>query len=148
MQGLLALFAVLCSARSGFAEGNDTMCSTTGICVPKNYNKRTFPSVPVGIDVSIHVTQVTNVDDNLGTVDFMGYFDFKWIDNRVTLRKSDPVLHEEHYNRLWFPDIYLFEMKDIDMPNFKTPHMSNYIGKYLTYLFNQLKLNIHDSLKN
>ena len=148
MQGLLALLAVLCSARLGSTEGNNTVCSTTGICVPKNYNKRTFPSVPVGIDVSIHVTQVTNVDDNLGTVDFMGYFDFKWIDNRVTLRKSDPVLHKEHYDMLWFPDIYLFEMKDIDMPNFNKPHMSNYIGKYLANLFYQLKLHIRDSLKN
>ena len=149
MQGLIPLLVVLCSARSGSSEGNNTVCTTTGICVTKNYNKRTFPSVPVGIDVSIHITQVTDVDDNLGTVDFIGYFDFKWIDNRVTLRKGGfSILHEEHYDKLWFPDIYFFEMKDIDMPNFKKPHMSNYIGKNLTYLFNQLELNIRHSLKN
>ena len=115
-----------------------TDCSSNGICLPKDYDKHSLPSKPVKINVTIKIVQVTEIDDVLGTMDIQAYLTFKWIDNRLSLHNEsskmkntiDPSLgreiHEEWAEKLWSPNIFIYDLKEIITPEFN----KHYRGKY------------------
>ena len=130
MTGILKLFALVGFLKVMMAQENKTKCFSNGICLAKDYDKHKPALQPITVVINIHINQVTEVDDALGTVDVMAYFEFVWVDNRLTIGNSTfRMLHMDWYDKLWFPDIYLSEMKDINLPQLNNPHMSDYMGK-------------------
>ena len=114
-------------------EANITAnCSSNGICFPRDYNKYRLPSELININVTIKLVQVTEIDDILGTIDIQAYLTFEWIDNRLTLRNEafenmentnddwshSREIYEEWAEKLWTPNIFIYELKEITTPEF------------------------------
>ena len=107
-------------------------CSSNGICFPRDCNKYRLPSKLMNINVTIKLVQVTEIDDNLGTIDIQAYLTFEWIDNRLTLRNEafenmenthddwshSREIYEEWAEKLWTPNIFIYELKEITTPEF------------------------------
>ena len=108
---------------------NGIECSSTGICLAKDYDKHIPALKPINVDIYIHINQIIEVDDALGTIDLMAYFEFSWVDNRLSIGNNTfSELKKDWYDRLSFPDIHMYEMMEINLPQLKSPHMSDYIG--------------------
>ena len=112
---------------------SDLECSSNGICLQNDYNKHELPSQPVTVHVEIDITQVTEVNDVVGTVDFMAYMMFTWKDNRLigkwkTGDRGFKMLEKEWHDKLWYPAIHLFEMKAMDFQISNAPHLNDPYG--------------------
>ena len=112
---------------------SDLECSSNGICLRNDYNKHELPSQPVTVHVEIDITQVTEVNDVVGTVDFMAYMMFTWKDNRLigkwnTGDRGFKMLEKEWHDKLWYPAIHLFEMKAMDFQISNAPHLNDPYG--------------------
>ena len=108
---------------------NGIECSSTGICLAKDYDKHKPALKPINVDIYIHINQIIEVNDALGTIDLMAYFEYSWVDNRLSIGNNTfSELNKDWYDRLWFPDIHMYEMMEINLPQLKSPHMSDYIG--------------------
>ena len=56
---------------------------SSGICLPMSYDKNRIPSKPIKIDVKIAVAHISEVDDELSTIDVLASLAFLWEDKRL-----------------------------------------------------------------
>ena len=105
------------------------VCSKSGVCLPKDYDKDGLPSIPVHIDASIDIVQVTEVDDTLATVDILEWMDFIWEDNRLETNSSGKRIANDWIEKFWVPDFFIYRMKSIKMTSlsgFSKPYSGSY----------------------
>ena len=107
-------------------NANDQECiiEEFGVCLPKSYDKRIIPERPFDVNVDIGVAQVTKVDDDLSTVDFLSRFSFYWEENRLIDTNKNinnskthvyQPLYEEWLEKLWLPDVHIIGSQDIKL---------------------------------
>ena len=106
-----------------------------GICLLKDYNQYKSPSLPLEVDTSIRIRQLTKVKDSQAYVEFAGWLIWTWTDDRIivddqvdgssmcqewmgALRCRIPW--QELYNggilsKIWYPDITIVQLKEIEM---------------------------------
>ena len=103
--------------------------STNEICLPKSYDKHTIPSKPTNVGVEIFVAQISEVDDDLSTVDILASLTFTWEDHRLMKLNSTKFdngtwkkLNHSWKPKLWVPDIHVMGMKDIKISSFMQPY--------------------------
>ena len=113
-------------------NGDNCIMIENGICMPHNYNKRQMPSMPIPIEVAISILTLTEVDDQLATVEFLGYIMLVWQDprllkiggnftDRTSLVENNWILlNEEWSNKIWQPDIFIIGMKDLKLTKWKS----------------------------
>ena len=114
-------------------NGNRANCILieNGICMPYDYNKQQMPSMPISIEVTITILTLTEVDDKLGTVEFLGDIMLAWQDPRlckISGRITDQTLldngwielSEQWLNNIWQPDIFISGMKDLKLTKWKS----------------------------
>ena len=104
-------------------------CSKSGVCLPEDYDNHKAPHFPMNVDVTIRVVQITEVNDDSATIELLAWLTFTWVDNRLILMNNREKsnngflamrhLHDEWYNRLWFPDFYWYGFKKYSVPNFR-----------------------------
>ena len=109
--------------------------SSSGICLPMSYDKHKIPSKPIKIDVKIAVAHISEVDDELSTIDVLASLAFLWEDKRLlqlntteTPDDDDVVWHELNLDwdpHLWLPDIHVMGMKHMKISSFLQPFMCN-----------------------
>ena len=114
------------------SNGDNCKMFENGICMPHNYNKRQMPSMPISIDVAISILTLTEVDDKLATVEFLGYIMLAWQDprllkiggnltDRTSLVENNWILlNEEWSNKIWQPDIFIIGMKTLKLTKWKS----------------------------
>ena len=109
--------------------------SSSGICLPMSYDKHKIPSKPIKIDVKIAVAHISEVDDELSTIDVLASLAFLWEDKRLlqlnateTPDDDDVVWHELNLDwepLLWLPDIHVMGMKQMKISSFLKPFKCN-----------------------
>ena len=112
-------------------------CSFNGVCLPVGYNNHEIPQRPTNVEVVIDILQVTEVNDELSTINILMYLMFWWKDNRLVLRNDTNRwesksgyfygsgwrhLNAEWFHKLWFPDIFVYEIKRVDFQKYLVPY--------------------------
>lgn len=105
---------------------------TNGVCLSKNYTKHEIPENPIVVNVSLVIEQVTEVDDDHGTVDILAFVYLYWEDRRLVVNKSAVddkidwdnyiILNLEWMEKLWFPDLYIYRMASLNIPEVIKPY--------------------------
>ena len=54
------------------------------LCV--DYSRMDRPSVPVSVNANIRIGQISEVNDNSDTVDFLAWMTLFWNDNRLIMK--------------------------------------------------------------
>ena len=117
-------------------------CSYNGVCLPVSYNKHEIPQRPTHVEVVIDILQVTEVNDELSTINILMYLMFWWKDKRLVLRNDTKHwesksgyfygsgwrhLDAEWFHKLWFPDIFVYEIKGVDFQKYLVPYQGKTI---------------------
>ena len=120
----LAFSLLIIGPRTVNAIGQECIIEEFGVCLPKSYDKRIIPERPFDVNVDIGIAQITKVDDDLSTVDFLAKFFFGWkesrlIDTNKSLNNSKTQvywpLNEEWLDKLWLPDVHIIGSQDIKL---------------------------------
>lgn len=129
-----ALFFCFLASANATEDKNETECQieTNGVCMPKGYTKNKIPKIPIKVNVTLLIEQITEVDDDHGTVDLLAYIYLYWKEERLVLNKSDsddPIewgnyisLNLEWMEKLWFPDLYIYRMAELKIPEVIEPY--------------------------
>ena len=122
------------NAASGFLKDckSERESARHGVCLPEDYDKHEMPKKPLNVETSISIVQITEIDDTLSTVDILLYLHFKWEDDRLILSndtnkhirqtaygKDSFLLNSDWNQKLWFPDIFIYKMKEINFQRFR-----------------------------
>ena len=104
------------------------MCQlvTNGVCLPHNYDKYEAPAVPIDVQVSIAIKQITDVNDvHEGTLGMLMEMSFIWQDSRLLKINANSTidfggeknhrLNPEWERKLWFPDVCISGLQEIRM---------------------------------
>ena len=99
---------------------------TNGVCLPYSYDKYEAPTVPIDVQVSIAIRQITGVNDvHEGTIGMLVELSFIWQDSRLLKIDANSTidfggeknhrLNPEWERRLWFPDVSISGLQEIRM---------------------------------
>ena len=137
---LLGLFLIAVTANSGAKLNNmkheftkECAFETEGLCLPIDYSRMNRPSVPVSVNANIRIGQISEVNDNSDTVDFLAWVTLFWNDNRLIMKDKtvwreledfwfEHEFSHEWHDRLWLPDLYIVGLKDMKINRF--PHQN------------------------
>ena len=103
------------------------------ICFPKNYNKYEPPSFDqehVLVEMLLHKIKIFKVDDFENAIHVSLEVDLRWQDQRLNIEENittDVVLGDIFLEKLWLPDLYLFNLNS----NRKLSFVKNYEGLWL-----------------
>ena len=98
-------------------------------CLPTDYNKLVAPfkeSGPMEISINFEILQILEIDDVRFTVSMLMNLGVTWEDHRISgPTQEDPNLKFPidigFANELWLPDVYIYDLKQIDIPKFYIP---------------------------
>ena len=142
------------------SNGDNCIMIENGICMPHSYNKRHMPSMPISIEVAISILTLTEVDDKLATVEFLGYVLLVWqdprllkISNNITDRTSMLdnnwiLLSEEWTNKIWQPDLFITGMKDLKHTKWKSNNGNAWSVSLISIFLRPLSCIILSKIKN
>ena len=105
-----------------------------GICLLKDYNQYKSPGLPLEVDASIRIRQLTRVKDSQAYVEFAGWLIWTWADDRIILDDRDgssmcqesfgalrcripwpEMFNDGILSKIWYPDITIVQLKEIEM---------------------------------
>ena len=93
---------------------------TQGLCIPSNYNRLVPPTVPVHVNTSFVLMDIINVSEVDFTITFRFTFSYSWREPRlVGYENLTPKMDKyeaislSFMKKLWFPDLYIFDLKSI-----------------------------------
>ena len=117
-----------------------------GICLLKDYNQYKSPSLPLEVDASIRIRQLTRVKDSQAYVEFAGWLIWTWTDDRIILEDQaegssmcqesfgalrcripwPEMFNDGILSKIWYPDITIVQLKEIEMTDgLMQAHTSN-----------------------
>ena len=95
----------------------DCLISVEGKCISNELQG--IPAFPVNIDTRIHILKISDVDDDLGTVEMIAYLSYEWkasfFTNLDRNQETWKNLNEGWENTTWYPTIFVKNLKDIQI---------------------------------
>ena len=136
----LPLTVASCFYCLGAAEANtaddDCLIKTNGVCLPKTYTKNELPVSPIKVNVTLLIEQITEVDDENGTVDILAFIYLYWVEQRLTFYEDSAekwgqytTLNLDWMEKLWFPDLYIYRMSSLKIPEVIEPYKGMSYGR-------------------
>ena len=85
-------------------------------------NAKEDPITPIEVQLTMKILQISEVNDNLGTVYFSAIFYFEWKDTRITNKNASESSASGYgftlknwEDRVWYPYIYIKDLKDFEV---------------------------------
>ena len=95
----------------------DCLISAEGKCISNKLQG--IPAFPVNIDTRIYILKISDVDDDLGTVEMIADLSFEWkahfFTNHNRNQETWQNLNEGWENTTWYPTIFVKNLKDIQI---------------------------------
>ena len=95
----------------------DCLVSAEGKCISNE--KQGIPAFPVNIYTRIHILKISDVDDDLETVEMIAYLSYEWkasfFTNHDRNQETWQNLNEGWENTTWYPTIFVKNLKDIQI---------------------------------
>ena len=72
------------------------------------------------VHLTLKILQISEVNDDIGTVYFSAIFDFEWEDTRITNKNENESSDygftlRNWQDRVWYPYIYIKDLKDFEV---------------------------------
>ena len=100
---------------------------------------------PMKVDLTMQILQISEVNDDIGTVYFTAVFMFEWEETRITVKNASEssdygftwITLRNWQERVWYPIIYIKNLKDFEVYKIaRQPSSSCFLGKRLKRLDN------------
>ena len=110
------------------ADSNN-LCSSS-VCIPSTYNRMDMPNSnqdvkePFKVSISINLLDIYKINYEDFTMDLNLYVSFSWNDNRLIINDTfdgDVDVDVSFIKKLWVPDIYIYDLKELRTRHTITP---------------------------
>ena len=127
---LFIIFLLQSGASQDLKEGaDDNLKCIDNFCVPMNYSKYLGPfdeNGHIDILVDFDISQVVQIHDVKFTIKLLMHIGLTWVDPRIIGPESNNMtswipVDNEFTNYIWLPDLYIYNLKEIEFPKYYKP---------------------------